>query len=199
MKRIVWLAALLVVNGCSALGMGGSDEQSRTETWTMAHQALEVEDFERAAALFQRLASDHPDTSEGREAVFYLGSMRLDPRNPAWDPEPAETHLVHYLAGDTIADRSNSIRRPEARTLLELARQLNMPPQDRVPGLQAETQVVEVQPERVVVPAAESRALAAEVARLRRELSDRDSTIVTQRAEIERIRKTLTGRDGGGR
>lgn len=199
MKRIVWLAALLGSTGCAALGMGGSDDRTRLETWTMAHQALDVEDFDRAAALFQRLAADHPDTREGHEAVFYLGSMRLDPRNPGWDPRPAETHLAHYLAGDTIASRPDALRRPEARTLLELARQLNMPPQERVPGLQAETQVVvEARPERVVVPARESRALAAEVARLRRELSARDATIETQRAEIERIRKTLTGRDGGG-
>lgn len=164
----------------------------------MAHQAFVVQDFDRAEALFRRLATEHPESSEGREAVFYLGAMHLDPRNPGWDPEPAEEHLAMYLSSDTVAP-VQATRGPEAEILLELARQLNMPPQERVPGLQAETQVVveEAAPERVVVPASESRALASEVARLRRDLAERDSVIQTQRAEIERIRKTLTGRDGG--
>lgn len=198
MMRTGWIAALTLLTGCAVLGQGPSDADQRAETWTLAHQALAVEDFERAAALFQRLAAEHPTAQEGREAVFYLGSMRLDPRNPAWDPVPAEEHLTSYLTADTVPERTVAPRRPEAQTLLELAKQLNMPPRERVPGLQAETQViVEAEPERVVVPATESRALSNEVARLRRELAEREATIETQKTEIERIRKTLTGRDGG--
>ena len=198
MKYNGWILAPLLLAGCATFGQGDSAVQDRQETWTLAHQALAAEDFGRADALFQRLATDHRTADEGREAVFYLGAMRLDPRNPDWNPGPAEQYLKEYLAGDTPTGPAIAPRRPEARTLLELASQLNMPPQERVPALQAETQVVvEAQPQRVVVPAAESRALAAEVSRLRRELADRDATIQTQREEMERIRKTLTGRDGG--
>lgn len=197
MTRSFLVLVLALLTGCASLLQGKPEARSRAETWAMAHQALAVEDFERAAALFQRLSTEHPGTPEGREAIFFLGSMRLDPRNPAWDPEPAESYLREYLAADTLPNRTVAPRHPEAETLLELARQLNMPPLQRVPGLQPETRVVEAEPERVVVLASESRALASEVARLRRQVAERDSTIETQRAEIERIRKTLTGRDGG--
>lgn len=198
MRYTGWPLALLLAAGCAAFGQGNSIDEQRQETWALAHQALAVEDFDRATALFERLTTEHPESGEGREALFYLGAIRLDPRNPAWDSRPAEEHLRQYLASDTVHGSMVVARRPEARMLLELASQLNMPPQERVPGLQAETQVVvRSEPQRVVVPAAESRALAAEVARLRRELAARDVTIQTQRDEIERIRKTLTGRDGG--
>lgn len=197
MKYTGWPLALLLLAGCATFGQGDSMEMEREETWTLAHQALAVEDFDRAAALFGRLATSHADSGEGREAVFYLGAIKLDPRNPDWDPRPAEEHLRHYLAADSVVGRMIAGRQPEARTLLELAAQLNMPPSERVPGLQPETRIVQAAPRRVVVPAAESRALAAEVARLRREVAARDATIQTQRDEIERIRKTLTGREGG--
>src|SRR5690606_10279469 len=101
-------------------------------------------------------------------------------------------NLSLYLEGDS-AYLATLHRRPEAVTLLQLARQLNMPAEERVPGLQPETRVVT---ERVVVPARESRALAAEVDRLRRLLAERDATIQQQKEELERIRKTLTGRGG---
>jgi hypothetical protein len=198
MRYTGWPLALLLLAGCAAFAQGDSTEMERGETWSLAHQALAVEDFDRASALFERLATSHAGSDEGREAVFYLGAIRLDPRNPDWDPKPAEEYLRQYLTADSVPERMVAPRRPEAQTLLELAAQLNMPPSERVPGLQAETQVVvEAAPQRVVVTAAESRALSAEVARLRRELAARDATIQTQRDEIERIRKTLTGRDGG--
>lgn len=200
MNRIGMVLALAVLPACAALGMGGSPADAPAETWAQAHQALAVQDFDRAAAMFQRLVEEHPESQEGREALFYLGAMRLDPRNPAWDPEPAETRLREYLAPDTIAGRRLAHRRPEAETLLHLAHQLNMPAGQRVPGLQPEPQVVvEEAPPRVVVRARESRALAAEVARLRQQLEERDATIQRQRDEIDRIRRTLTrGGSGGG-
>jgi hypothetical protein len=65
-------------------------------------------------------------------------------------------------------------------------------PARRVPGLQPEVVTREVEGPRVVVPAQESRALAAEVERLRAQVAERDATIRQQREELERIRRTLT-------
>jgi hypothetical protein len=190
MKRITWLLALVLLSGCAHLGISDPDGNPR-DLWNQAHQALLVEDFERASTLFARLADEYPMAREGRESRFYLGAIRLDPRNRAWDPAPAERQLRLYLAADSPED-VRVHRRPEAEVLLQLASQLNMPAEQRVPGLQPETRVVRV-PQRVVVPARESRALAAQVESLRRELEARDAQIRQQREELERIRKTLTG------
>lgn len=192
MKRIRLLPLLFLLSSCSQLGLVRSGPPEHVRLWDEAHGALMANDFPRASSLFERLAADFPATVAGRESHFYLGTIRLDPRNPAWDPTPAEQHLLRYLAADS-ADPGTVHRRPEAGTLYQLARQLTMPAEERVPGLQPETRVVR---ERVVVPAAESRALAAEVDRLRQQVIQRDSTIQQQKEELERIRKLLTGRGG---
>lgn len=193
MKRIPLVLLLLLLSACAQLGLGGPERRpERVQLWEAAHRALAAEDFAQASALFERVAQEYPDSDAGRESLFYLGALRLDPRNPSWDPVPAEENLSHYLEGDS-AYLASIHRRPEALVLLELARQLNMPAEERVPGLQPETRVVT---ERVVVPARESRALAAEVDRLQRLLAERDATIQQQKEELERIRKTLTGRGG---
>jgi len=211
MKRIFFLAFAVVLPACAHLGLD-TGHRERTTTWIEAHNAFSNEDFTRASALFTELAERHPNTLEGRESLFYLGTMRLDPRNPAWDPRPAEAALVRYLAADSL-EVGTTQRRPEGQTLLQLAQQLNMPPRDRVPGLQPEVvtrevevqvpRVVvtaqesralsaeEVQVPRVVVTAQESRALSAEVERLRGQVAERDATIRQQREELERIRRTL--------
>lgn len=190
MKRILSLLLIVGLPACSHLPLGGSS--GATGLWKQAHEAFAQQDFERASALFTDLAENHPRTLEGRESLFYLGSLRLDPRNPAWDPQPAESALARYLALETEHDATIH-RRPEGTVLLGLAQQLNMPPSDRVPGLQPEVVTREVTvPRRVVVPAQESRALAAEVERLRGQLAERDATIRQQREELERIRRTLT-------
>jgi hypothetical protein len=190
MKRIHLLLPLLLLSACSTLGLSRSETPERIVLWNQAHQSLHSGEFAQAAAQFERVAREHPDSDAGRESLFYLATIRLDPRNPEWDPAPAEEHLRLYLAADS-AQPGIVQRFPEARTLFQLARQLNMPADERVPGLQPETRVVT---QRVVVPARESRALAAEVDRLRRQLAERDATIQQQKEELERIRKTLTGK-----
>jgi hypothetical protein len=91
--------------------------------------------------------------------------------------------------------------------LLEIANQLNLPPEERVPELQPRTRVVTraptpgraptqaAPPPLRVAPAAEA---AAEIERLRRQLGEREKVIAARddeirrlREEIERIRKTL--------
>jgi hypothetical protein len=190
MKRFVVLL-LLLLPACAHLGLD-SDRRDRNDIWVEAHNAFSDGDFGRATALFGELADRFPGTVEGRESLFYLGTLHLDPRNPEWNSEPAETALTRYLEADSV--RPGSIhRRPEGGTLLQLARQLNMPGRDRVPGLQPEVVVApEEQQPRVVVSGQESRALAAEVERLRGQIAERDSTIRQQREELERIRRTLT-------
>ena len=192
MKRFFLLFLILVsTSGCAALGFGSSGGE-RYQTWARANDALAREDFAGAEALFEQVATNYPDSVEGRESLFFLGALRLDPRNDEWDPQPAEERLASYLA---LADeqRKQLYRYLEAQTLHELARQLNLPPESRVAGLQPEERVVTVE-ERVVVPARESRELSAEVARLRQQLAERDARIRTQQEELERIRRTLTPR-----
>jgi hypothetical protein len=190
MKRIVSLVILVLLPACAHVGLG-TPQHDRSAVWTEAHHAFELGEFARATALFEELSERHPDSLEGRESLFYLGVLHLDPRNPNWASLPAEQALARYLGVDE-AHPGTIHRRPEGRTLLQLAQQLNMPPQARVPGLQPEVVTREVQGPRVVVPAQESRALAAEVERLRAQVAERDATIRQQREELERIRRTLT-------
>jgi len=191
--RVLALAAVALATGCAHLGRG-HDGKERETLWREAHIALGAENFRAADTLFASLAMRFGQEQEGREAVFYLGAMRLDPRNPGWNSRAAADHLRRYL---TVADTGRAdliYRRPEATTLLELANQLNMPEGSRIPALQPDTVVRTrtVPGRRVIVPAEESRALGAEVERLRRELAERDETIRAQREELNRIRRTLT-------
>lgn len=190
MKRaIVALLIPVLFGGCASMGLfEGGGGSSRADLWRTANDALAAADFERAEAVFTQLTERYPDTLEGRESLFYLGAIRLDPRNPEWDPEPAETRLTEYLASSGEGNRERLYRHLEANTLRELARQLNLPPDSRVPGLQPEVRTVE---ERVVVPAQQSRELATEVERLRAEVAEKDARIEQQQQELERIRRTL--------
>jgi hypothetical protein len=186
MKGLSALLLLVAVTACQHLPVGGSAEAS--SLWRDAHQQLAEGEFAAAVREFTRLAEAHPATREGREAVFYLGALHLDPRNPEWDPAPAARHLRGYLEGEA---RAQVQRGPEAKILLGLADQLNLPAAERVEGLAPETRVVR---ERVVVPAEQSRELENEVARLRRQVSERDDRIRQQAAEIERMRRALAPR-----
>jgi hypothetical protein len=196
MKRTRALVLVLValLAACAHLPGGSSaTERERDRLWREAHFALSAENFPAADTLFTQLTRSFPNTQEGREALFYLGAMRIDPRNPAWSSRVAAEWLRQYLArGDTAAER-RIYRRPEATTLLELSNQLNMPAENRIAALKPDTVVTtrtRVVPRRVVT-VEESRALAGEVERLRRELAEREETIRSQREELNRIRRTL--------
>jgi tetratricopeptide (TPR) repeat protein len=192
MKRTLLLIVLLSqLAGCAHLPGSFTAPRERALLWSDAQTAFVEADFLRAQALFDRLARSHPRSLEGRESLFFLGAIYLDPRNPGWDSEPAEDWLSRYLE---LAEnrRLRLYRYPEAQTLHELARQLNLPADDRVAGLQPEERVVQVE-ERVIVPAEQNRALTVEVERLRQQLAERDARIRQQQDELERIRRTLTG------
>lgn len=191
MKLTLSVLSLVLFTGCAHLGLNAA-QVDRKSMWNAAHEAFAGDDFALASRLFAKLADEHRETLEGRESLFYSGAISLDPRNPEWDPAPAEKALSQYLNYDT--EKAGEIhRRPEGETLYELARQLNMPARERVPGLQPEVVEREVTvPRRVVVPAEESRALAAEVERLRATIAEHEATIQQQREELERIRRTLT-------
>ncbi|MEX0912739.1 MAG: hypothetical protein WD737_00645 [Gemmatimonadota bacterium] len=196
MKRLVQLALLILpLSGCAHFGLAGNEAEVRQNLWSQAHEALAGGDYSGAAANFERLARTYPTTLEGRESLFYLGAIGLDPRNPAWDSAPAEEWFSRYLGLVGEDGEPRLYRYPEARTLEEIARQLNLPAASRVIGLQPEERVV-VQEDRVVAPATESRQLASEIERLQAELADRDARIREQQAELERIRRTLTGSGG---
>jgi hypothetical protein len=187
MKRFGLILTCVVATACASTGAERRAAEARMELWRQAQEAVAAGQFGRADTLYGTLIRDHGSTETGHEALFYLGALRLDPRNPNWSSALAQTSLEMYLA----ADSSGAIRarRPEAQTLFELARQLNLPPENRVPGLQTEPRVVE---RRVVVPAREATSLQAEVTRLRGEVAAKDATIKRQEEELDRIRRTLS-------
>ncbi len=175
------------------------------ELWRAAHTAFAQERFADAERGFRRVAAEFPERREGREALFYLGSLQMDPRNPRWEPDSAAASLRRYLERDSVA-LPRTLRRPEAKVLLEIANQLNLPPDERVPELQprvirnppGRAQSAPTAPPPRVVSAAES---LAEIERLRRQVAERDRQIAAKddeirrlRDEMERIRKTLVPR-----
>lgn len=189
------LLAVLLLGACAHLPAADTGARQRALLWTEAHQALSAGEFGGARERFTELNRRFPESQEGSEALFYIGALHLDPRNPEWDPQPAVPALRSYLAADESGRAGPPpARRPEATTLLALADQLTIPPEERVEGLRPETRVVRVPGERVVVTAAESRALEEEAERLRREVAERDEQIRRLREELERIRRTLTPR-----
>ncbi|HEX2095375.1 MAG TPA: hypothetical protein VHG28_23465 [Longimicrobiaceae bacterium] len=162
--------------------------------WERAHLALAIENFRTADSVFSQLATRFPQSHEGREALFYLGAMRIDPRNPGWSSQAAAEYLRRYLAHPGNGDAPEIQRRAEATTFLELANQLNLPADERVPALQpTDTVVISGRRgvPRVITSAEAARELQGEVERLRREVAERDETIRRQREELNRIRNTL--------
>lgn len=180
------LPVLLLLSGCAHLGASPSESWERRRLWDEAHGYFATHDFARADSVFSLMAEQYPDENEGRESLFYLGAIHLDPRNPEWDPEPAEAHLERYLAADTAEGTIH--RRPEGETLLQLAHQLNIPMEERIGGLQVEPQTTTV-----VIRAEEAQGTLQENQRLRRDLTAAQDEVRTLREELDRIRKTLTG------
>jgi hypothetical protein len=189
------LLLLLGLSGaCAHLpGLPSAGPSPSLTLWNEAHAALQAGQFVRSDSLFARLTTGYPESREGREALFYRGVIALDPRNPRWNPKPAEAELEQYVSSDTLPGGVQ--RLPEGETLLELARQLNLPAAERVPGLKPETRtVVTPGPARVITRAGEAQAATAEADRLRARLAERDEEIRRLREELDRIRKTLTPR-----
>ncbi len=190
-----WCMAVLLVallGACAHLPGAERQPRQRANLWTDAHLAFHAEDFRHARTTFQRLTDEFPDSPEGREALFYLGTLSLDPRNPDWDPASAVTHLRRYLALDTA--RAVIHRRPEAATLVQLAETAAVPAPEAVAGAPA-TPAPPVTPRLPISPANEEvRRLNEEVETLRRQLGERDETIRRQREELERIRRVLAPR-----
>lgn len=190
-----FLAALLSACAVFAPENLGPDAARRDDLWRQGHAAMQRDSFRVAMAAFQRLAADHPRSEFGREARFYLGALYLEPANPAYDAGLAAQNLEMYLTTDTQGGRAT--RRPEAETLLAIARQLALPCEQRVGELRCDPDViVRTRPgdTTVVVRPSPGGDQSAEVARLRRELNERDATIRELREELQRIRNTLAPR-----
>jgi hypothetical protein len=192
---IAFLFAALL-SACSVLGPEnlGPGAASRDQLWRQGHAAMQADSFRIAMAAFQRLAAEHPRDDEGREARFYLGTLYLEPANPAYDAALAVQNLELYLAADSA--RGRGTRRPEAQTLLALSRQLALPCEQRAGDLRCDPEVIlRTRPagsDTVVVR--QGNDGSAEIARLRREVNERDATIRQLREELQRIRNTLAPR-----
>jgi hypothetical protein len=194
MKIPIAFLFVALLSACSVfapenLGPGAA---SRDYLWRQGHAALHADSFRIAMAAFQRLAAEHPRDEEGREARFYLGTLYLEPANPAFDAALAAQNLELYLASDTAGGRVT--RRPEAETLLGLSRQLALPCEQRTGDLRCDPAVVERVTAGDTVVVRQGTDQSAEVSRLRRELNERDATIRQLREELQRIRNTLAPR-----
>ena len=193
MKTVLSLFIAALLSACSVfapenLGPGAA---SRDQLWRTGHAAMHADSFRIAMAAFQRLAAEHPRSAEGREARFYLGTLYLEPGNPAYDAQQAAQNLEIYLTDDTAGGRR--ARRPEAETLLGLSRQLALPCEQRTGTLRCDPGVV-MRPSGDTVVVRQGNDQSAEVGRLRRELAERDATIRELREELQRIRNTLAPR-----
>lgn len=164
--------------------------------WHEAHMALYQQDFTRADSVFTRLALEFPDSEHGREALFYAGSIHLDVRNDAWEPLRAESQLRQYLEQDSLGTLIH--RRPEATMLLELARQLTLPPEERsgalrlMPGDSPSPPGQSPVRQSPIARTDELRELQQQIDRLEREIIRKDDEIRRQQLELERIRRALT-------
>lgn len=190
--RLLLLSVLL--SACSVfapanLGPGAAD---RDYLWRRAHAAMHADSLRIATESFQRLAVEYPGTRQGRESQFYLAALALEPANPGFSADEAVRRLDAYLAADTAGGRVT--RRPEAESLLALARQLALPCETRTGELRCDPSTIvqtrEVGGDTVIVRSGD----AGEAARLRRELAQRDATIRQLREELQRIRDTLAPR-----
>jgi hypothetical protein len=187
MKVTRWVPVLLLLSGCAHLGGSPSESLRRARLWDEAHGYFATGAFAKADSVFGHIATTYPETNEGREALFYRGAVSLDPRNPGWDPAPAEQHLQRYLLSDSTG-KARIHRRPEGETLYELAHQLNSPMEERIGPLQSTPQRTTV-----VVTSRASQGAVEENQRLRRDITARDAEIKRLQEELDRIRKTLTG------
>lgn len=152
---------------------GRPEAASRLEA---AREALHGGQFASADGVLSALAADQPETAEGHQALFLLGVLHLDPRNPAWSPAEAEVVLSRYL------EFPFGEHRPEAVALYALARRLAAPfPYPIVARGDGG------QPAPAAGPAGE----AAESERLRGEIAQRDRELARLRDELERIRRRL--------
>jgi hypothetical protein len=189
MRFSILLAAALTT-GCASLST--ITAPGRDALWRQAHHAMREDSTHIAIASFQRLASEYPRTTEGREAHFFLGTLHLEPDAPTFDPGRAVHHLEVYLASDTARGRIQ--RRPEARTLRNLAHEATLPCEQRTGPLRCEPAVVvrtrTTPGDTVTVVTGD----ASEAARLRREIAARDATIRQLREELRRVRDTLAPR-----
>lgn len=199
MKTVSTLSLVLLLSACAGVGQSlGPGAAARDLLWRQGHAAMNADSFRIATSSFRRLSEQHPETVEGREALFYVGTMYLDPDNPMFDAAQARQNLALYVARDTVAGGTRQIRRPEAHRLLALAEELAIPCEQRAGPLRCDPEEIV---RRVTVPVpvpgqpqAPATGDGAEVARLQRQVAERDATIRQLREELQRIRETLAPR-----
>jgi hypothetical protein len=173
------LAWLVLAAGCSTVAV----EERPTSRLEAARDALHGGEFASADQILSALAAEEGVTAEGHEALFLLGLLHLDPRNPAWSPAEAEVVLGRYL------EFPFAEHRPEGVALYALARRLATP------------QVAAAA--RVAVPSADGSVASSdggeepaagegtEAERLRAAVAARDRELAKLRDELERIRRRL--------
>ena len=175
------LLALLLLLTLPAACRTAPPEERPASRLELARESLHRGAFVTADEALTALAVDEAGSSEGHEALFLLGVLHLDPRNPAWSPREAESVLARYL------EFPFGEHRPEGVALYALARRLAAPQLSYSVGRPASGGGQ---------GGGEAAAPAAgegdEAARLRAEVAARDRELAKLREELERIRRRLT-------
>jgi len=159
--------------------------------------AFERGDRASAWAGFERVATAHPATPVGEQALVLLVAMEADPRDPVADPLAAAARAgqalrsgvargwtvpvletLYLLALEVGAADSVALERVERAAADSAVRGL-----PRLPGLPLAARLRALEAER--------EQLARRVARLEEELARKDAELAKRDQELARIRKTL--------
>lgn len=168
------LAAIWLVSAAGCTTAGPREPDRTALAWEAARETMQGGSFASAETAFLELVASHPERPEGREALYLLGVLHLDPRNPAWDAGRAEEYLRTYL--HLPGPQQN---RAEALALFALARRL----------VEASTGDAAPPVEGVAI---EGGNAAAENGRLAKEIAEKDREIARLQEELERIRRALS-------
>lgn len=175
---LCWLLAA----GCASVETARERPDGRLDA---AREALHGGEFATADQVLSALAAEDAASAEGHEALFLLGLLHLDPRNPAWSPAEAEVVLARYL--EFPFGRS----RPEGVALYALARRLARPQIAAATGRTVASTGDGAPPPADSAGATPAADSAGEAERLRAEVAARDRELARLRDELERIRRRL--------
>lgn len=140
--------------------------------WQEAHEALYQSHHPRADSLFVALAETHPDTPTGREGLYYAAIARLSAGSQGQQLDRAADALRRYL-GQPDPQSGNRVA---AQLLLDLVGE------------------VRLLHDRSRTAAQEAAALGTRADSLATRLEAETRALQGARAELERIRRMLTGR-----
>ena len=179
LRRALALTAALLAIGCIT-GRGMRTSDSSLNDWPAVLAAATADAAEHRYAEADRtlanFAARYPETTEGRETLYWRALFRLDPANREVSPAMAATWLENYLRSDAAVGH-----RVEAETLRRLiAARADSSAAQAVAGAAAPAN-----PGAAGASAADLKAKDEEIKKLRDDLAKANE-------ELERIKRRLS-------